>query len=75
MSKKNVWVIGNRSEGFRVKSEGATRAASVHDTQSEAITAAKSIAENRGAELIVQNTHGQIRQKDSFGNDPNPPKG
>lgn len=75
MTKKNVWVTGNRSEGFNVKSEGASKAASHHDTQAQAINAAKQIAENRGAEVIVQNVHGQIRQKDSFGNDPNPPKG
>lgn len=75
MSKKNVWVTGNRAEGYVVKSEGASRAARHTETQAEAIQVARGIAENRGAELIVQNTHGQIRQKDSFGNDPNPPKG
>lgn len=69
MTKKNVWVTGSRSEGFRVKSEGASRAASVHDTQAQAIEAAKQIAENRGAEVIVQNVHGQIRQKNSHGPD------
>lgn len=75
MSKKNVWVTGNRSDGYRVKSEGASRAASLHETQAEAINAARKIAEAREVELIVQDTHGQIRQKDSFGNDESPPKG
>ncbi len=70
MKNKNVWVTGNPSNGYRVKSEGASRAASKHDTQKEAIEAAKQIAKNRGAEVIIQNiTNGQIRSKDSYDNE------
>jgi uncharacterized protein YdaT len=74
MSKKNVWVSGNRTEGYKVKSEEASKAASLHDTQKAAIEAAKEIAKNRGVEVIVQGTDSKIRSKDSYGNDPNPPK-
>ncbi len=35
-SKKNVWVTGNRKDGYRVVSEGASRAMSRHATQREA---------------------------------------
>lgn len=75
MAKKpNVWVTGNRSDGYAAKSEGAKRAASRHETQREAIEAAKDIAKSRGSEVIVQGTDGRIRSKDSYGNDPNPPR-
>ena len=67
---KNVWVTGQPGRGFQVKTEGASRAASKHETQGAAIKAGQQIAERRGSELIVQNTHGQIRSKDSYGNDP-----
>lgn len=71
---RNVWVTGNSKSGFAVKSEGAGRAASRHATQREAIKAAKGIAKNRGFELIVQGTDSRIRSKDSYGNDPIPPR-
>lgn len=74
MAKKDVWVTGNSKVGFRVKTAGADRAASKHETQREAIEAARDMARARRSELIVQDEHGRIRQKDSFGNDPNPPK-
>jgi hypothetical protein len=74
MAKKDGWVTGNRTEGYKVRTEGAGRAASVHETQRSAIDAARELAETRRSELIVQDQHGRIRQKDSFGNDPNPPK-
>ena len=50
------------------------RAASVHPTQRDAIDAARDIAQTRKSELIVQDQHGRIRQKGSFGNDSCPPK-
>lgn len=74
MAKKDVWVTGNRSDKYRVVTQGAGRAASVHETQRAAIDAAREIAQARRSELIVQDQHGRIRQKDGFGNDPCPPK-
>lgn len=72
--KENVWVTGNRREGYAVRTEGAGRAASRHETQREAIDTARAMAQARRSELIVQGQHGQIRDKDSHGHDPCPPK-
>lgn len=70
MSNRNVWVTGNRSDGYRVVSEGASRAASLHRRQSDAIGAANAIADHRGTEVIIQNTtNGRIREKNSHGPD------
>jgi len=66
---KNVWVAGNKADGFRVKTEGAERATGIYPTQQKAIEAGMDIAKNHRAELIVQNIHGQIRSKDSYGAD------
>ena len=41
----------------------------------KAIEIARGIAINNHSELIVHGTNGRIRAKDSFGNDPFPPKG
>ncbi len=57
------------------KGAGNEKATKVTSTQKEAINVARSIAKNQKSELLVHNTKGQIRQKDSFGNDNFPPKG
>ncbi len=75
MARRNVWVTGNRREGYKVQSEGASRAASVHGTQAPAIEAGKKLAQSNRAELLIQNQHGQIREKDSYGHDPRNRKG
>jgi hypothetical protein len=74
-SKKNVWVTGNRKDGYRVVSEGASRAMSRHATQREAVAAGRFRAKKRGVELIVQAKSTRIRQKDSHGPDRFPPRG
>lgn len=59
---------------WQVKGAGNSKATKVFNTQKEAITFAKQIAKNQHAELITHNRQGQIRSKDSYGNDPCPPK-
>jgi hypothetical protein len=71
---KNQWVT-TRGDKWAVKGEGNSKATSLHNTQKEAIEAAKSIAINQKSELIIQNKQSQIREKNSYGNDDNPPTG
>jgi len=73
MAKKNQWVI-KYGDIWAVKGEGNKRATKVTKTQKEAICIAKKIAENQKSELYIQNREGKIRSKDSYGNDPYPPK-
>ena len=63
------------ANGWQVKSAGNHKATVVKPTQQQAINFAREIAKNQKSELVVHNREGQIRQKDSFGNDPYPPKG
>lgn len=74
MSKKNQHVVPHE-RGWAVKSEGASRAASVHNRQSDAIAAGRQSAINQGSELLVHGSNGQIRSRNSYGDDPFPPKG
>lgn len=56
---------------------GAERATSLHDTQKEAIDAARANLERAGGgELRIHGRDGKIRDSDTVapGNDPNPPK-
>jgi hypothetical protein len=74
MSKKNQHVVPHVN-GWAVKGAGNDRATSVHTTQREAIAAARDIARNQHSELLVHGENGRIRERDSYGNDPFPPKG
>ena len=71
---KNQHVVPH-PDGWAVKGAGNDRATKVTTTQKEAIQVAKEIAQNQQSELIVHGKNGQIRQKDSFGNDNYPPNG
>lgn len=61
--------------GWQVKGAGNSKATKVTTTQQEAIKIARNIAKNQASELIIHGKNGQIRQKDSQGNDPSNIKG
>ena len=76
MSKRNPHVVPRSDvDGWAVQREGADRASSLHHTQAEAINAARRIAQREHSELFIHRPNGQIRDRDSFGNDPFPPRG
>lgn len=45
-----------------------------HRTQGNAIDAGRREAKRDGVDLVTHGRDGRIRSKDSYGNDPNPPK-
>ncbi|MCK0197404.1 DUF2188 domain-containing protein [Ancylobacter crimeensis] len=71
---KRIHVVPH-PDGWATRREGASRAGSVHDTQAEASQAARSTAIREGGEVIIHRPDGRIRDADSYGNDPFPPKG
>ncbi len=72
--KKNIHVTHRKSGDWAVTGEGDKRASSLHDTQKSAIDAGQPIAERNKSELIIHGRDNKIRDKDSYGHDPNPPK-
>ena len=73
MAKKNQHVVPH-PKGWAVKGEGNDRATSVHDTQKDAIDSARDTARRQKSEVVIHRPDGRIRDKDSYGNDPCPPK-
>lgn len=71
--KKNQHVVPKGDE-WAVKGEGNNKATRVVDTQAEAIKIAREIAINQESELVIHGKDGKIRDKDSYGKDPCPPK-
>ncbi len=74
MAKKGQHVVPSTG-GWSVKKAGAAKASSTHVTQQAAIAAATQIARNQRTELYIHGRDGRIRERNSYGNDPHPPKG
>lgn len=72
---KNQHVTKHDSGGWQVKGAGNTKATKITNTQADAINIAKGIAKNQQSEVIIHKANGKIRDKDSYGHDPFPPKG
>lgn len=78
MSKGRDRTISHRPDGtWENKRNDASRASTLHDTQKDAVGAAKDMLKNQGGgELTIRGRNGAIRSKDTVppGNDPCPPK-
>lgn len=61
-------------KNWAVKKEGVTKPVSVHHTQSASEDKTRRLAKQAEVEAVYHNRYGIIKDKDSFGNDPNPPK-
>lgn len=66
---KNQHVVPHGKE-WAVKGAGNEKATRVTNTQQKAIAAAVPIAKNQQSEVVIHGKNGQIRDKDSYGNDP-----
>ncbi len=73
--KNNQHVTPHPDGGWQVKGAGNSRATVRTATQEEAISIGRTIAINQQSELVIHGTNGRIREKNSYGNDPFPPKG
>lgn len=74
MSKKDQHVVPSTSGGWAVRRTGSERASKTFSTQAEAIKHARGVAKKEKSELYVHKKDGTIRERDSYGNDPYPPK-
>jgi hypothetical protein len=72
MGKQTVHVTPHGAD-WQVKKSGNERASAVTDTQQCAIDVGRQMAKEMRTELVIHGRDGQIRDKDSYGNDPCPP--
>lgn len=73
MGKRNLHIVPHE-KGWAVRRGGATRVSSVHPTQREAQDAGRPTAQRDRVELIIHGRDGRVRDSESYGHDPNPPK-
>jgi len=71
---KNQHVVPHEGK-WAVRGEGNERVTEVFETQRGAIDRAREIARNQDSELLIHGEDGRIRARDSYGNDPFPPRG
>ena len=72
-SKKPIHVVPDGKGGWKGVREGASRSSVVADTQAVVVDRSRQIARNSKTELLIHGLDGQIRARESYGNDPNPP--
>lgn len=72
---KNQHVTPHKDGGWQVKGAGNSRATVRTTTQKEAQKIATQIAQKQKSEVLVHGRDGRIREKNSYGNDPFPPRG
>lgn len=72
--KPAVWISPRQDGQWEVQREHSEKPSHVVPNKEEAVNTGREIARNNQTELIVQRRDGTIESKDSFGNDPNPPK-
>ena len=74
MAKPGQHIVPNGSK-WSVRRAGSSRASGVFQTQAEAIAHGRQVAQNQGTELYIHGRDGRIRERNSYGSDPHPPKG
>lgn len=74
MPKKNQHVVPSGKD-WAVKGAGNSKATRIVETQKEASKIAREIAKNQGSEMFIHGRNGQIRERNTYGKDPFPPKG
>lgn len=73
---KNQHVVPDGNGAWGVRGAGNSRLTKAGiATQSGAIEVAREIAINQQSEMIIHRPNGQIRDSNSYGNDPFPPPG
>jgi hypothetical protein len=73
MTKKDIHVVPH-GDGWATRKEGAQRVGHKAATQQQAYQQAREQAKREGVEVVIHRPDGTIRNSNSFGSDPNPPK-
>lgn len=61
--------------GWAVQRDGTSRPTSIHPTQTQAWQETRERAKQSKGEAYLHGQNGQIRERNTYGSDPHPPKG
>jgi len=74
-NKNNFWTQQRNDGKWETKQEGAARASKVFDTQAESWRYTRQRAEEAGGEAYLKGRDGLIRERNTYGHDPEKSKG
>lgn len=73
MAKKSNHVVPS-SSGWAVRKSGADRASRIFETKNKAVDYGRVLSKTEKTELFIHKSNGMIQNRNSYGNDPIPPK-
>ena len=73
--RKNIHITQRADGNWQGIRENASRASFITITQKEACAKARNVAIKDHVEMLIHGKDGKIRARNSYGNDPYPPKG
>lgn len=73
MAKKDIHVVPHNG-AWATRTEGASRVGRTAETQQKAFEIARTQAQRERVEVVIHRPDGSIRNSNSYGNDPNPPR-
>lgn len=75
MAKKSNHVVpSKKSGGWAVKKAGSSKASKAFTTKAGAVKYAKKLSRKERSELYIHKKDGSIQNRNSYGNDPFPPR-
>lgn len=76
MSRKTYHVTPAEDGNWKVKGEGASRAAGIHEDKTDAVQQARDLAKASGkGQVVIHRRDGTIQTEWTYGQDPYPPEG
>lgn len=76
MGKKSNHVVPSKEKGgWAVKKSGSTRVSRSFDRKSDAVLYGRQLSRKEKTELYIHKKDGTIQDRNSYGNDPFPPRG
>jgi Uncharacterized protein conserved in bacteria (DUF2188) len=72
MTKRANHVVPSAS-GWAVRKSGAERASKTFDNKGKAVAYGRELSKSEKTELYIHKKNGMIQNRNSYGNDPNPP--
>ena len=72
--KRDIHVVPHPDGGWATRREGAARVSDRHPTQRDALATARERAIRERVEVVTHRPDGRIRDSDSYGPDPIPPR-
>lgn len=73
--KKNYWTQQRKDGKWEAKREGTSRVSTDTESQAEAWAYPKGSANASGGEAFLTGRDEKIRERNTYGDDPSPPKG